>query len=808
MDFLSPGHAALNAPFRWRLKGDLCTRTLEDAFRALISRHETFRTALIEEAGEPVQCIYESVAFNLAVVDLSLLREQDAASKEADRLAWPEGQTPFDLASPPLIRAKLLRMSRDEATLLVTAHQTVADGWSEGIWARELGEIYSAMREGRAPKLPPLQLTYSDFAIWQRQWARGEHFEAIAKSYQAKYADATYFEVPPDKGAPETASISTDILSLLVESEVTDRFVALARTEGGTLFMAALSALLITLSRYTGETDISVGTQVAGRDEVELENVVGYFANTIVLRADLSGDPCFLDLLRRVRDLVLNEFDNQHLPYEKLTEFLRPRPQIGRNPLFSVNFFVQRAFVEAATWHNLELQSMPSTSAGALYDLNFFMVERPEGWRLSCEYKADLFERDTVFYLLKQIIEVMTVAVTAPDLTISQYTVGTKAAHSRKKPKSILTSAPATPRPQVRSRPLNEREQSIAEIWGRILPIAPSDPNDNFFDLGGDFWHALQITKALEKETGQEFKVAEIFEKPSLETFGALFDERVSTEDCSEIFTLQVGAVTPPIIAINMIMPTRFLPLTRNLGPDHSFYGVQVFDPMRPETFTCETYEELSARYVRLIRKVQPRGPYALLGWCAGGVLAFAVARELERQGEDVSLLAILDVWAPGYEASLDPLQARVVNLFDAVRLIKERVRQDWRSWRAGRIPLSEFLTNCIPGRIRRKFAKAGTELTTSRQEAVDYSLHILNYIRGLARSYKPEPIKAPIKLFLSKTESKRWFLAKNRAWDRLSGQGFNLTVVPGDHFSILDSPNVEPVARVIEAALAKPAGK
>ena len=139
-----------------------------------------------------------------------------------------------------------------------------------------------------------------------------------------------------------------------------------------------------------------------------------------------------------------------------------------------------------------------------------------------------------------------------------------------------------------------------------------------------------------------------------------------------------------------------------------------------------------------------------------------------------------------------------IVTLFDAVRLSKERLRQDWQNWRAGRIPLSEFLINRIPGQVRRRF----TALTTSHQHAVDYNLQLLDYIRNLAKSYRPEPIKAPINLFLSEAESKRWFLAKSRGWERLSGKGFNLTVVPGDHISMLHSSNVEPVGRVITAAL------
>lgn len=800
MECLDPGNTALNAAFRWRLTGNLCSRTLESAFAEIIKRHEAFRTALIEVDCEPIQVIHEDARFTMPIVDLSLLNGPDARH-EADRLARLEAQTPFDLTSSPLVRAKLLTLSSQETIMLVTAHQSVSDGWSEGIWARELGEVYSALREGRAARLPPLPMTYSDFAVWQREWAKGDELAAVADSYRAKFADAPYFEVPPDKVTPETPSNASEIVSLLMDRDITAKLSTFAQKEGCTIFMAALASLLITLKWHTGESDISVGTQVAGREEVELENIVGYFANTLLLRADLSGDPTFREVLGRVREVVLAEFDNQHMPYEKLIEFLRPAPRIGHNPLYSVNFVLQRAFVESSNWANLTISSIPSVPAGGLYDLGFFMVERPEGWRLSCEFKIALFEKETAQSLIAHMAQVMKTAARQPDLEISRYPDQAKRNHAGLRKRTGIAGSPK-PRNGFASRSLREREQYIADVWGEVLGNRPSSPSDDFFVLGGDFWLALRLARSLEQKTGHDFNPAEIFHHPSLEAYTAALAARIPEEDHSEIFILQAGTATPPIFTINMIMPTRFVPLVRHIEQGRPFYGAQVFDPTQAETFSSNTYEELASRYVTLIRKVQPHGPYALLGWCAGGVLAFAVAKKLEQEGEDIALLAILDVWAPGYQASLSPLRKGLVDLFDRVRLIRERIGHDWQKWRAGRIPLSEFLINCIPGRIRQRFMTGRASIVSSRQDAVDYSSQLLDYVRRLARAYDAKPVNARIHLFLSEAESRRWFLKKARGWDRFAGKGLTHTTIPGDHFSLLENPNVELMALVINAAI------
>jgi non-ribosomal peptide synthetase component F/thioesterase domain-containing protein/aryl carrier-like protein len=398
---LQPRNPARNVFARWRLEGEVARADIERAWRMLIERHDALRTSLDEVDGVPVQIIEPRVDFQVREIDLTLLGEAEAAA-EAERIAAVEAQTPFSLSVAPLVRVTHVRQRQGASILMMTAHHSVCDGWSVGILAREMGEICAALHEGRVPALPSLPLTYHEYSARQRREAGsavGERDKAQLRRLLSGYRQ---FELLPDRKRPEVQTWRGDIASVLLEREVTAALAELARREGCTLFTAAYASLVTLLHRHSGETDIALGTQVAGRDDVDLEPVVGTFVNTVVLRTDVGDDPAFLDLLRRARETVVDAFEVRHVPIDTVVELLRPKRDRSRNPLLSVNFVYQRSFVENAGYGSFSLVDLPSRSAGALYDLCFFMVERPEGWRISCEYNVDLFETATVTRLVER----------------------------------------------------------------------------------------------------------------------------------------------------------------------------------------------------------------------------------------------------------------------------------------------------------------------------------------------------------------------------------------------------------------------
>lgn len=418
LDQLDPGDSSLNVAVRWRIRGRLDDAELEEAFRRIVARHETLRTYFVVEDGEPMQMVLPAVAPSVAVVDLS-----GSAPEEAERfgleIAEAEAHKPFRLTAPPLLRVTRLRLAPDDSILLLTAHHIVCDGWSVGLIAAEMGEICDALQTGRAPVLPALEVSYGDYSSWMREWMESDELEADRAYWEPKLAGSDYFELPSDLPRPPVWANDSAIASRLLPRSRTDALARLAMERGCTLYMLALAALLTLLHRYSGETDIAVGTQVAGRGEVETEPLVGPFINTLVLRTDLAGDPEFLELLERVRRVAGEAFEHEYMPIEVLIEILKPRRDFSRNPLFAINFIYQRSFVENRKYSHFQLIDLPSRSAGALYDLNFFMVERPEGWRFSCEFNTSLFLPATVERLLDHYDRLLLAVAAAPRTRLS-----------------------------------------------------------------------------------------------------------------------------------------------------------------------------------------------------------------------------------------------------------------------------------------------------------------------------------------------------------------------------------------------------
>ncbi len=397
---LHPGNPALHVAARWRLEGAVATAELEHAFREIIARHQILRSSFSESDGEPFQTIEPQVSFRIPEIDLSGLSAGEAEA-EALRIAELEARSSFDLRSaPPFIRVTRLMLDEGASTLLVTAHHIVCDATSLGLIATEMCEIVSARQAGRAPDLPRLPVSYGEFSTGQAEFLGGESLSVDTAFWKKTLTGLRHFEMPTDRPRPPVQTPNGRIVSIPLDRTVSAELTRLGRRHGCTLFVTTLTALLTLLHRYTGETDIGVGTQASIRDEAELESLIGLFVNTLVLRNDLSGDPDFETLLCRVRDAVNDAFQRRHMPLEHAISIVRPQRDLSRNPLFSINFVVPRALEGAGDYGSFRLTELPPISCGAMYDLSVFLVDRRDGWRISCEYNTDLFEAETVRRLL------------------------------------------------------------------------------------------------------------------------------------------------------------------------------------------------------------------------------------------------------------------------------------------------------------------------------------------------------------------------------------------------------------------------
>ncbi|HLJ49454.1 MAG TPA: amino acid adenylation domain-containing protein [Bryobacteraceae bacterium] len=415
LDQLKPGDPSLNVAVRFGLTGPLNTELFGRALNEIVQRHEILRASFGMIDGQVMQLVAPSMTIPVPIYDL----RHDPSL--ADRHAAEEAKQPFSLAQAPLLRASLVRLADDEHVLLITIHHIISDGWSIGVITDELGEIYEALVKGSESPLPELPIQYADFTLWQHENQKDGIWSEAEAYWKQQLADLPQFEVMPDWPRSSVPVCPGNILSRLLPMPLTDSLRSLSQKHEATLFMTMLGALTALLHRYTGESDIVVGSQVVGRNSVDVEPLIGPFINTLVLRTDTSGDPVFTELVERVRKTVSEALAHEDLPLERVAEILRVSRSTDRNLMFQVNFIYQRDFVHPWEHAGLRMRPIPSKSPGAMYDLNIFLVERAEGWRVSCEYNTSLYQAETVVQLLEHYERLLALVAGDPLRRISEY---------------------------------------------------------------------------------------------------------------------------------------------------------------------------------------------------------------------------------------------------------------------------------------------------------------------------------------------------------------------------------------------------
>ena len=395
LDQLEPGSAAYNVPAALRLKGRLDVGALGRALDEVVRRHESLRTSFAVVGGESVQIIAEAQKADVPVLDLRPLSSRER-EEESQRQMRQEAEAGFDLQRGPLLRARLLRLDDEEHLLLFTMHHIVSDGWSQGVLVREVGALYTAYTEGKPSPLPEPGLQYADYAAWQREWLRGEVLDAQLSYWRRQLGGALPILALPTDRRRGLISGRGRRHGFSLDSEVTQGLRKLSQHEGVTLYMTLLAAFQTLLHRYTGQEDVVVGTAIANRTRPELEHLIGFFVNTLVLRTDLSGDPSFRKLLKRVGEVALGAYANQDLPFEKLVEELRPERDLNQQPFFQVMFMLQNTPEQPLELPGLSVEPANGYGGAVKFDLVLNMQETEEGLAGSFEYSTDLFDDSTI----------------------------------------------------------------------------------------------------------------------------------------------------------------------------------------------------------------------------------------------------------------------------------------------------------------------------------------------------------------------------------------------------------------------------
>jgi amino acid adenylation domain-containing protein len=440
LDQLQPGDAAYNMPGVAWLEGDLNVAALERSLNEIIRRHEVLRTTFHARGGRAVQVISPSLSLSLPLIDLSqlahdgsewglvgpsipfsntprchsdaLLSERgrprppgskhespdlSAPESEARKLARAEAETPFDLARGPLLRAKLVRLSETKHVLLVTLHHIVADGWSITLLVQELGVLYAAYSDGEESPLRELEVSYADYAVWQRQWLTGERLEKELRYWREQLSgDLPVLKLPHAQVRRGESRRCGAVATVRIGRELTQSLRELGRREGATLFMTLLAAWQVLLWRLSGERDVVVGTPVAGRGRGELEPLIGFFVNTLVLRTKLEAELSFAELLMRVREVCLEGYAHQEVPFERVVEELSPERELSHNPLFQVLFALQDAPLPHIDLPGLRMRLEGVTSSSTKFDLALEMTDGEDELSGAWQYDTDVFDAATI----------------------------------------------------------------------------------------------------------------------------------------------------------------------------------------------------------------------------------------------------------------------------------------------------------------------------------------------------------------------------------------------------------------------------
>ncbi|WP_416671490.1 amino acid adenylation domain-containing protein [Egbenema bharatensis] len=419
LEQLEPGSPFYNHPAAVNLTGALNIAVLEQSFNEIVRRHEVLRTTFMLAGEEPVQVIQPTLMLNLPLIDLRELSETDR-TQEVQVLAAQEARCPFDLVKGPLLRGTLLRLGEAEYLLLFTMHHIISDGWSRGVLIRELAALYEAFADGKPSPLPELPIQYGDFAVWQRQWLQGEVLEAQKDYWKQKLGGSLpVLQLPTDYSRPAIQSYKGKKYSFTLSKTLTTALKSLSQQAEATLFMTLLAAFKALIYRYTEEQDIIVGTAVANRNFSELEQLIGFLVNTLVLRTDVGENPSFLDLLRRVRQTTLDAYNHQDLPFDKLVEEIQPERNLSHNPLFQIWFALNNTPVPSLKIGELEMSISKVDSATAQFDLSLDMVEQQEELLGIWEYNSDLFTVDTIRRLTEHFQTLLAGIVANPESCLS-----------------------------------------------------------------------------------------------------------------------------------------------------------------------------------------------------------------------------------------------------------------------------------------------------------------------------------------------------------------------------------------------------
>jgi amino acid adenylation domain-containing protein len=466
--------AAYNMTSAVIVSGALDLQVLEQSFAELVRRHESLRTTFGVVDGEPRQRVEPEGRIGFEIVDLSG-SESESRRSELQKLAEQLAARPFDLTRDLLVRVAVVRLAEKEHALVLVVHHIVADGWSMNVLVSEVAELYDSLRGQRAPVLPALPVQYADFAVWQRTWLDERVRKAELEFWQKRLSGHPHvLELDTDRPRPAAPTYRGGRYTIDVDLELAEKLRALGRSEGATLFMTLLTAWSAVLSARTGVTDLLIGTDVAGRRREETEGLIGFFVNLLALRMDLSGAPTFREAVKRVREVTLEAYAHQDIPFEQVVDAVRPARQAGRHPLVQALFVLQNTPATEIVLDGVEFKPLDLDWEVSRFDLGVFVEELEQGLGATFRYPVELFEAKTVEDIASDFLAVLRAVADRPEDGLLSLVLAARKerALEAKKKRSLRNFVPRRPEPRaaVKTRTLGSQamplvfEPALAEL--------------------------------------------------------------------------------------------------------------------------------------------------------------------------------------------------------------------------------------------------------------------------------------------------------------------------------------------------------
>ena len=648
---LDPGSAAYVTALAVRIVGDLDPALLRRALALVVDRHEVLRTGLVRHGERVVQAVARSVPERFEEFDL---RETAEVWPAADRILAEAAGTGFDLADPPLLRARLIRIATRDHVLGLFAHHVVTDGWSNGILLREIGDAYRALGAGPDPQPAALPVQYADAAAWQRERLTAEREAELLRFWTERLAGLpAATRLPADRPhRPERSRRAASHL-FTVPAPTANALAALARELGSTPFAVALAATAAGLARWSGETDLAIGNSRADRPHPDLEALIGPFLNTVVLRMDVSGEPSPRQLAEQAHRVALEAQLHADLPFDLLVERLRPPREPGRGPLFQVSLGAGNFPRSALALPGTLVAPVPiAREAVAKFELALY-VETAESWSWRIEYDTGLFDPQTVADLADHLAAFLDRAAAEPDRPGL--------------PVAVPAQGAGTPRGTGQRagggfvEPRDRWEWDLAHIWSEVLDVDPVGATDDFFDLGGHSMAAMLIIDRIRSASGVAVTLDTVLRCRTVEALAAAVRAGGSVEP-PFLVPLRAGGQGAPLLLAHPAVGEMgmYYHLVRALPEGRPVYGVKSDGFFREPAPAQLTLEQMAQHYAEEILGLLPDGPYHLAGFSAAGRVALAVADRLHALGARLGAVVLLDT-APFGDVAPDPDLAEIL---------------------------------------------------------------------------------------------------------------------------------------------------